>query len=148
MAEGEKITAQGVATTFESGDLMTIVQSGSNKSVDHDILMDDPQVCKAWVNYNGLTNTIIDDFNTSSVTDNGTGDYTINLTNPVSNAFYSVGFGGTLDSAVGSHGNFIGIKTTNGVVATKNTSALRVFTKSQSFSATDLIQCNVQIFGL
>jgi hypothetical protein len=45
---------------------------------------------KAWVNFNG-TGTIAarDSFNVSSLTDNGTGDYTVNFSNDMANANYS-----------------------------------------------------------
>jgi len=44
-------------------------------------------LCKAWLNYKGTsTNAINDSFNTATVTDNGTGDYTQNLTNSFSSA--------------------------------------------------------------
>jgi hypothetical protein len=44
---------------------------------------------KAWVNFNG-TGTIAarDSFNVSSLTDNGTGDYTVNFTNAFGAADY------------------------------------------------------------
>ena len=39
------------------------------------------QACKAWVNFNGTgTVAIRDSYNVSSITDNGTGYYTVNLT--------------------------------------------------------------------
>ena len=48
-------------------------------------------VAKAWVNFNGVgTIAIRDSFNVSSLTDNGTGDYTINLTTAMANANYCV----------------------------------------------------------
>jgi len=44
---------------------------------------------KAWVNFNGTgTVAIRDSFNVSSITDNGTGDYTANFTNALANANY------------------------------------------------------------
>ncbi|ADD94745.1 hypothetical protein [uncultured phage MedDCM-OCT-S09-C299] len=44
---------------------------------------------KAWVNFNGTgTVAIRDDLNVSSITDNGTGDYTVNFTNALANANY------------------------------------------------------------
>jgi hypothetical protein len=57
-------------------------------------------VAKAWVNFNG-TGTIAarDSENVSSLTDNGTGDYTVNFSNAMGNGNYSVVFtcsGGTL----------------------------------------------------
>jgi len=46
---------------------------------------------KAWVNFNGSgTIAIRASFNVSSITDNGTGDYTINLTTAMSDANYAV----------------------------------------------------------
>ena len=46
---------------------------------------------KAWVNFNGTgTVAIRESFNVSSITDNGTGDYTVNFTNAMSDANYSV----------------------------------------------------------
>ena len=46
---------------------------------------------KAWVNFNGTgTVAIRRAFNVSSVTDNGTGDYTVNFTSAMSDANYSV----------------------------------------------------------
>jgi hypothetical protein len=49
------------------------------------------QVCKAWVNFNGTgTVAIRDQYNVSSITDNGIGDYTVNFTSAMSNTNYSV----------------------------------------------------------
>lgn len=43
-----------------------------------------------WVNFNGTgTVAISDSFNTSSITDNGTGNYTINFTTALPNATYA-----------------------------------------------------------
>jgi hypothetical protein len=47
-------------------------------------------LCRAWVNFNGITTTTIRaSFNVSSVTRNSTGDYTVNFTNAMSDANYS-----------------------------------------------------------
>jgi hypothetical protein len=47
--------------------------------------------CKAWVNFNGTgTVAIRASFNVSSITDNGTGDYTVNFTTALADANYSV----------------------------------------------------------
>ena len=46
---------------------------------------------KAWVNFDGTgTVAIRDSFNVGSITDNGTGDYTVNFTNAMVDADYSV----------------------------------------------------------
>jgi len=45
---------------------------------------------KAWVNFNGTgTVAIRASYNVSSITDNGTGDYTVNFTNAFADANYS-----------------------------------------------------------
>lgn len=45
---------------------------------------------KAWVNFNGTgTVAIRASYNVSSITDNGTGDYTINFTNALTDANYT-----------------------------------------------------------
>jgi hypothetical protein len=46
--------------------------------------------CRAWVNFNGTgTVAIREDGNVSSITDNGTGDYTVNFTTAMPDANYS-----------------------------------------------------------
>ena len=53
---------------------------------------------KAWINFNGTgTVAIRDDFNFSSVTDNGTGLYTLNFSTDLANANYAVVTGGSRD---------------------------------------------------
>ena len=48
------------------------------------------RVAKAWVNFNGTgTPAIRDSFNVSSITDNGTGNYTVNFTTALTDANYS-----------------------------------------------------------
>ena len=47
--------------------------------------------CRAWVNFNGTgTVAIRESGNVSSITDNGTGNYTINFTTAMPDANYSV----------------------------------------------------------
>jgi hypothetical protein len=45
--------------------------------------------CRAWVNFNGSTNTIRGSGNVTSVTKTGTGDYTLNFTTAMPDANYS-----------------------------------------------------------
>ena len=47
--------------------------------------------CRAWVNFNGTgTPAILASGNVSSITDNGTGDYTVNFTTAMPDANYAV----------------------------------------------------------
>jgi hypothetical protein len=49
------------------------------------------QACKAWVNFNGTgTVAIRAAYNVSSITDNATGDYTVNFTTAFADANYCV----------------------------------------------------------
>jgi hypothetical protein len=64
--------------------------------------------CRAWVNYNGSSQAIRASGNVSSVTKNGTGDYTINFATAMVDANYSAtvtvgntGLGASGNSAVG-----------------------------------------------
>ena len=57
---------------------------------------------KAWVNFNGTSTVAIRaSYNVSSITDNGTGDYTVNFTTAMPDANFSavVGIGGDSTSA-------------------------------------------------
>ena len=77
---------------------MSTLKTNTIKNTD-DVEM---YLAKAWVNFNGTgTVAIRAAGNVSSITDNGTADYTINFTNPMSDANYSpVGmarFGGAGD---------------------------------------------------
>lgn len=47
-------------------------------------------IAKAWIKYNGATQTINNSFNISSVTRNSTGDYTINFATAMPDANYNV----------------------------------------------------------
>ena len=56
-------------------------------------------LCRAWVNFNGTGVVAIRaNFNVSSITDNGTGDYTVNFTNAMADSNYSIS--GTSSSVV------------------------------------------------
>ena len=49
-----------------------------------------PNTAKAWVNFNGTGAVAIRaSFNVSSITDNGTGDYTVNFTAALADADYA-----------------------------------------------------------
>jgi hypothetical protein len=51
-------------------------------------------LCKAWVNFNGTSTVAIRaQFNVSSITDNGTGDYTVNFATALADADYACCFG-------------------------------------------------------
>jgi len=88
--------------------------------------------CRAWVNFDGTTNTagfctIRDSGNVSTVADNGTGDYTVNFATAMPDENYSVVFG---DSAADSNndGGWVGIK----YGTTPSNSSFRIITDGRA----------------
>jgi hypothetical protein len=85
--------------------------------------------CRAWVNFNGTgTVAIRASGNVSSITDNGTGNYTINFTNALPDANYALAAMGTssgVDAAAGTYSIYAagGIGT---APTTMSTTAVRV----------------------
>jgi hypothetical protein len=81
-------------------------------------------LCRAWVNFDGTgTVAIRAQFNVSSITDNGTGDYTVNFSNALTDANYSViGLSGSVPTG-GT--NRLVSEAPNGLV-TRTTSAIRI----------------------
>jgi hypothetical protein len=61
--------------------------------------------CRAWVNFNGTgTVAIRASGNVTSITDNGTGDYTVNFTVAMSDVNYSLVVSSTYGSSNGFNG--------------------------------------------
>ena len=96
---------------------------------------------KAWVNFNGTGVVAIRaSFNVSSITDNGTGDYTVNFTSALVDANYSV-----TSAAGGSSANssYLCIKDNS----TFATTSVRLGSNTTNGSAaTDQTYCCIAIF--
>ena len=89
---------------------------------------------EAWVNFNGKNTVAIrDSANVSSITDNGTGDYTVNFSTAMADANYCVLIQSGEDTS-GSHSNHIGANLHR---SAPTTSACRVNTSSLNGSAVD-----------
>lgn len=83
-----------VATIKSQNTLPPAVQNSSGTEIG--------TFCRAWVNFNGTgTVAIRASFNVTSITDNGTGDYTANFTTAMSDVNYAV-FGGANEGSNGS----------------------------------------------
>lgn len=91
-----------------------------------------PVTSSAWGNYDGVSNIIRGGQNLSSVIDNGTGDYTFNLLNPLNTTNFSAIFQG---------------RTPIVTYANVTTSSVRVSTLNTSGSATDTDLVCFSIFG-
>jgi hypothetical protein len=81
-------------------------------------------LCRAWVNFNGQgTVAIRADFNVNTITDNGTGEYTVNFSNAMSDANYTVS-GSVVGSTITQTYSWIG-GPASGANALHSTTAVR-----------------------
>jgi len=121
-ADGTSILANG------SGDLQMNSGFGSNATAFG---------CRAWVNFNGTgTVAIRASGNVSSITDNALGDYTVNFTNAMPDANYSVCSMTNKTSAVARGGCFLTYDVdTSGSGNSPTTSALRIRSSAGSDAA-------------
>ena len=81
-------------------------------------------LCRAWVNFNGSSATKNASFNVSSVTRNGTGDYTVNFTNALTDANYGVN---TTSGQSGGSGAASSIARVANVTTPLTTTSCRVY---------------------
>ena len=96
-------------------------------------------VCQAWVNFNGTgTVAIRASFNVSSITDNGTGNYTVNFTTAMSDVNYCVT--GTPGATTNDDGF---ISPNNG---TMSTSAIQFRIRTWTGSLNDATYVYISIF--
>jgi len=115
------------ATTAREGTLRAADQAAMEaltvlRAVTADVQHHHPGHPKAWVNFNGTgTVAIRSDYGVASITDNGTGEYTVNYDTAFSSANYFLG--GSSESAV-----ILGINTSSAPTA----SAARVNTSSRN----------------
>ena len=90
-----------------------------------------PNTAKAWVNFNGTGSVSIrDSFNVDSITDHGTGNYTVNFTTAMPDNHYAVaGFGTAFASTNVIAGCIVGLHSSGSgtyIPTTKTTDAVRV----------------------
>lgn len=102
--------------------------------------------CRAWVNFNGTgTVAIRDSGNVSSITDNGTGDYTVNFTTALEDANYSVTTVNNQDNGQSAARCFaIHATSDSAAPSTMTASAVRLFVRA--VSNVDSSTCCVTIF--
>ncbi|WP_344855122.1 hypothetical protein [Aminobacter aminovorans] len=99
-------------------------------------------VAKAWVNFNGTGMVAIrDSFNVTSITDNGTGDYTLNLGVTMGNSNYAAVGSARSDAGAGAYN--VGCVQT----ITQNTTTCQIRTRAVNNTALDCDITNVAIFG-
>ena len=104
--------------------------------------------CRAWVNFNGSgTVAIRGSGNVTSITDNGTGDYTINFTNAMPDVNYVI-VGSTSMLFGLNYNGAVSINTVNATAAESapTTTSCRVAIRNSGSNIIDIPYFNVAIF--
>jgi hypothetical protein len=83
-------------------------------------------VVKAMINYDGINNIIRRSYNISSVTDNGSGDYTLNFATALSDSNYAVSLGWTDSGSAQQPAKIIGVGGYAGAPLLMTASAVRI----------------------
>jgi hypothetical protein len=97
---------------------------------------------KAWVNFNGTgTVAIRASYNVSSITDNGTGDYTVNFTNALPDANYCV----VICAQKNESNSYCGWAIKQGTTNTTSATQLQTWAEA-SYTFTDMLTVNVTVF--
>jgi hypothetical protein len=103
--------------------------------------------CRAWVNFNGTgTVAIRASGNVSSITDNGTGDYTVNFTTAITDANYTSVV--SCSPSFASQVSIVNINTeqTGLTEVAPTTSAFRMVIRDRVGSTLDAKYVNVSVF--
>ena len=105
------------------------------------ITMTGQSAAKMWANLNGTgTIALRDSFNTSSVTDSGTGVYDFDFTNAMSNANYA-----SPSSAGNTAGSFRAALTHDGSVV--STTSYRIRTDNSGSTSADSVYVHTETLG-
>jgi len=96
--------------------------------------------CRAWVQYNGTNGTVNGSGNVSSVTDNGTGDFTVNFTTAMPDANYSwaIGYSSNPGAAQRNRGFF--------ELENISTGSSRIYQIDSTGAAWDMTTTTFQVF--
>ena len=123
----------------------TLTKGSTTLNTDEIVDTNSNQIAKAWVNFNGTgTVAIRDSFNVASLTDNGTGDITLNFTTSLVDSNYSVI--GSVANAAGAQVDTYNVRASGaqGSATTKTTSAVRLTSQTGSY---DCVEVYTAIFG-
>ena len=116
----------------------------SNAAGTGPITMTGQYAAKAWVNFNGTSTVAIrDGGNVSSITDNATGDYTVNFTAAMTDANYAqLVTAGRLND----RNNIFTLGTQATYAGNKTTTFCRIITQSSTITLTDMDMVDCAIF--
>lgn len=120
----------------------------SQVGTDYNTQLDNGYLCRAWVNFNGTgTVAIRASGNVSSITDNGTGDYTINFTTAMPDVNYAV-LGNSMRNVTGSAVQLIvNIKNDTTYANSVGTSSCRILTsRTDNGTLDDPLSISIGVF--
>jgi hypothetical protein len=127
------VSTSAIPTTPEAGSITYPMLSTSGTESDNVAM----RTARAWVKFNGTGAVAIQsDFNVSSITDNGTGDYTVNFSSALPDANYSF----LIDCNDGANTKY-------SAFTSSGTSSLRFTTRTGNGSVLDTNPISVVIFG-
>ena len=122
--------------------VITTLSDGTNSTSSTNCIQGS---AKAWVNFNGTgTPAIRASYNVSSITDNGTGDYTVNFTNAFANANYAVIASVSTDGS--NNAVSINTQSTQGSISVPTTTAVRMQIARAAVGYVDSTYVNVAVF--
>ena len=100
-------TAGSIAVTGAGNSTTTNLQQG---------------LCKCWGHFEGSDTTLDDSLNTTSITDNGLGNYTVTIANDMNNANYSLSIGADWDTVSSNtcHGSSNTVATGTFIIRLRN----------------------------
>jgi len=133
-----KIAARtGTTITIDTGDALDVTLVKGEGSATTNLKQG---LAKAWANFDEQDpNQIRDDLNVTNLTDNGTGYFTINLTNSMNNNDYSrIGSAGENSNSGGNR--VVGLRS-------PSTGSFNLFTCNTGGSASDTPDTCIAIFG-
>jgi hypothetical protein len=119
----------------------------STVGTDYNTTIHNGYFCRAWVNFNGTgTVAIRSSGNVSSITDNGTGDYTVNFTTNMPDADYAIISNQQFDVSASASPTFVGLRASLGTTTLKSTSQYRIVTTNFYGTNTDAEQISSGVF--
>lgn len=128
----QNLPATGTITNLTT----TTISDGTNSTSSTNVIQGS---AKAWVNYNGVSQSIRSSFNVSSVTYNSTGNYTVNFATAMPNTNYASLVYATADG---------GGSTRQGTIISVSTSSFRFESVDGNGNPANWIYENVAIFSL
>lgn len=139
IAYTEEMVGSGHPTKSDTLNRLALVEHNTDGTHKGD------SVAKAWATFNGTaTAALLDSYHVTSLTDNDTGDYSINLSTAAADGNYTVGV--TVATSTGGATNV----SLGGCIKAEGTStaACRVVTGSKSSGGLqDMVKVCVVIFG-